>query len=61
MAGDPGHGYAVAWWAGTPELGLWCTKCALPSGISVPLYLVSILGVSLGGHFRRCGDCGATL
>jgi len=61
MAGDPGRVYVIHLWTGTPEIGLWCTKCALPSGFRVPLYLVNIDGLTLFGQYIGCGDCGAAL
>jgi hypothetical protein len=44
--------------AGDPVTGLWCETCALPSVISVPVYLLSNSGVTLHGHALKCADCG---
>ena len=30
---------------GEPKTGLWCDRCALPSRIDVPLYVLSSHGV----------------
>lgn len=48
-------------WADIPRTGLWCPKCLLPSGVEVPLYSVSITGVSVWPPYRFCYDCGTRL
>lgn len=44
-------------WAGDPRLGLWCAFCLLPSGIEVPLFVVSLEGVRPFGKWRKCDRC----
>lgn len=44
--------------AGDPERGIWCAPCALPSAVSVPVYLLTASGVTLHGHARKSSDCG---
>lgn len=48
-------------WADIPQTGLWCPNCLLPSGVEVPLYAVSITGVSVWPPYRFCHDCGIQL
>ncbi|AAN12577.1 gp16a [Mycobacterium phage Che9c] len=48
-------------WTGEPEVGLWCPKCLLPSGYRVPLYHISINGISDWGAITKCHDCGGPL
>lgn len=46
--------------AGTPECGLWCEVCQLPSGIRVPLSVTDDSGVQSIGEAFLCdqGDDG---
>ena len=43
--------------AGTPETGLWCSRCLLPSRVRVPIYLTSEAGSSLLGVWDACEEC----
>jgi hypothetical protein len=42
---------------GDPITGLWCDRCALPSGVEIP-YSLSGAGCVSVGVLRRCEDCG---
>lgn len=44
---------------GTPETGIWCEPCALPSVVRVPFYNVNESGVSLVAAAAACTECGA--
>lgn len=48
-------------WSGDTEAGLWCPKCNLPSGIRVPVFIVSEQGVSPLKCVEKCSNCGAKL
>ena len=43
---------------GTPETGVWCESCALPSVIRVALYQLSDSGVSHVATAAVCTECG---
>jgi uncharacterized protein YbdZ (MbtH family) len=43
-------------WIGEPEVGLWCPRCALPSGWRAAIYHVSEQGVSRFGEITQCYD-----
>lgn len=43
---------------GDPEqTGLWCPNCLKPSGLRMPLFMVSLTGVTHIGPVTRCYDC----
>jgi len=44
--------------AGTPQTGLWCGKCLLPSRVRIPVYVTSERGSSLVTVHDACEDCG---
>ena len=46
---------------GTPDTGLWCNACLLPSGIGVPVYALGGDGPRLLVYTRMCLDCGLPL
>jgi hypothetical protein len=46
---------------GTPDTGLWCDTCLLPSGIGVPVYALGDDGPRLLVYTRMCLDCGLPL
>ncbi|QFG15026.1 hypothetical protein PBI_QUEENHAZEL_18 [Mycobacterium phage QueenHazel] len=48
-------------WTGEPQLGLWCPKCLKPSGYRVPLYHVTLAGVTNAGAVDRCYAHGGPL
>lgn len=41
---------------GTPEVGLWCRVCALPSRVRFPIYRLSEYGVSVHCWVLRCTE-----
>lgn len=44
---------------GTPEVGVWCGPCSLPSAVRVALYQLGETGVSLIATAEMCTECGA--
>ncbi|MCM6774974.1 hypothetical protein NDR87_26375 [Nocardia sp. CDC159] len=42
---------------GTPEPGLWCANCQLPSRIGFPVIALLPTGVLDLGHATLCPDC----
>lgn len=44
--------------AGTPECGLWCETCLLPSRARVPVHLLAESGVSDLAQYHYCTECG---
>lgn len=43
---------------GTPETGLWCPVCLLPSRVCIPLFTTTEAGGSPLGVYDACQDCG---
>jgi hypothetical protein len=46
---------------GTPETGLWCDACLLPSGVAVPVHALAEDGPHLLMHTRLCDICSRPL
>ena len=42
---------------GTPQTGLWCKTCQLPSTIAIRFYELRKNGVKEVGHAVFCPDC----
>lgn len=40
-----------------PEVGLWCETCQLPSGIRVPVNIITLDGVTPGIPWSGCVNC----
>lgn len=45
--------------SGTPETGLWCGVCLLPSVIHVPVCTLTESGPQLLATYTQCDGCGA--
>lgn len=43
--------------SGTPETGLWCARCLLPSVIKVALFVLEEDGPRQIGTHTDCRDC----
>lgn len=49
--------YVIQLGAGTPQTGLWCDTCNLPSRIVVPVMWLADSGVGKIGESSRCAVC----
>jgi hypothetical protein len=56
-----GRSIAVRLVPGTPETGLWCSRCLLPSGIRVPVHALTATGPRKVTEVTACTDCGLRL
>lgn len=45
----------------TPETGIWCNTCMLPSAIAFEVSVLSERGVSRPHRFAGCEDCGTPI
>lgn len=45
--------------AGTPETGLWCDACQLPSRVRIRIFATHEGGSDLFGTWDECQECGA--
>lgn len=56
-----GSSIIIVTYPGTPDTGLWCDRCALPSGLGIPIYVLADDGPRLLVYSRMCMDCGLPL
>jgi hypothetical protein len=57
---EDGRSIVVELAAGTPETGIWCGECLLPSGVRVPIFTLTDDGPRrlAWADFHKCTDCG---
>jgi hypothetical protein len=57
---EDGQSVIIRITAGTPETGIWCGKCLLPSGVRIPMYVLTDDGFRHSPYmdFHECTDCG---